>query len=77
MQTGNLIIAIPEIQKNQNIKLQNVYQVFLAKEVLCGTILWKNSRAQEEIREKYLSDLIRMQGFRMYSEEKGYLLIGI
>lgn len=29
------------------------------------------------IREKYLSDLIRMQGFRMCSDEKGYLLIGI
>lgn len=80
MQTGSLITAIPEIQKNKDITLQKGYQVFLANS-FNSFMVQSHGRIVEHrkklIREKYPSDLIRMQGFRLYFEEKGYLLVGI
>lgn len=65
MQTGSLGTAIPEIQKNRDTELQNVYQVFLAN-WFKFFVVQSHGRRRERYgkkwnKKKYLLDLIRMQ----------------
>lgn len=67
MQTGTLGTAIPEIQKNQDIELQNVYQVK-------SFVVQSHRKIQERYRKKwnrkYLSDLIMMQVLELIWKKK-------
>lgn len=71
MQTGTLGTAIPETQKNQDIELQNVYQVK-------SFVVQKNTgKVQEEMKQKIPASLHYNASLGINLEEKGCLLIGI
>lgn len=71
MQTGTLGTAIPETQKNQDLELQNVYQVK-------SFLVQKNTgKIQEEMKQKVPVGLNYNASLGINLEEKGCLLIGI